>query len=276
MPHSETMLDVRGTRIRVLRGGGGAPLIFLHGASGHIGWLPFLERLSQRFDVIAPEHPGFGASDDPPWLDRSSDLAYFYLDLINALKLDRVHLMGTSLGGWIAAELGVRNTSRLASLTLICAVGILANDGAPMDDMFRMTAEENARRFYVDPERVRRRLAALASADPRVLVRNRSTVVRLSYPHFVNPELAKWLHRVDVPTLLVWGENDGLVPPRFGEAYRDRIPGATLVVISQAGHAPFEEQPDAFLQRLDRAAFIVLPVTSTSRGRSAAARRHTA
>ena len=245
MSHSEAMLDVRGTRIRVLRGGGGPPLIFLHGASGHVGWLPFLDRLSQRFDVIAPEHPGFGASDDPPWLDRPSDLAYFYLDVIDALKLDRVHLMGTSLGGWIAAELGVRNTSRLASLTLICAVGILANDGAPMDDMFRMSAEENARRFYADPERVRRRLAALASADPRMLVRNRSTVVRLSYPHFVNPELAKWLHRVDVPTLLVWGASDGLVPPRFGEAYRDRIPGATLVVIPQAGHAPFEEQPDA-------------------------------
>ena len=155
------MLDVRGTRIRVLRGGSGAPLIFLHGASGHVGWLPFLERLSQRFDVIAPEHPGFGASDDPPWLDRPSDLAYFYLDLIAALKLDRVHLMGTSLGGWIAAELAVRNTSRLASLTLVCAVGILANDGAPMDDMFRMSAEENARRFYFDPDRVRRRLEGL-------------------------------------------------------------------------------------------------------------------
>ena len=153
------MLNVRGTQIRVLRSGSGPPLIFLHGASGHVGWLPFLERLSQRFDVIAPEHPGFGVSDDPPWLDRPSDLAYFYLDLIGALKLDRVHLMGTSLGGWIAAELAVRNASRLASLTLIGAVGILANDGAPMDDMFRMSVEENAQRFYFDPDRVRRQLA---------------------------------------------------------------------------------------------------------------------
>ena len=90
-----------------------------------------------------------------------SDLACFYLDLIDALKLDGVHLMGTSLGGWIAAELAVRNTSRLASLTLVCAVGIAAN-GAPIDDMFRMSAEENARRFYFDPGRVRRRLERLA------------------------------------------------------------------------------------------------------------------
>jgi pimeloyl-ACP methyl ester carboxylesterase len=154
--------------------------------------------------------------------------------------------MGTSLGGWTAAELAVRNTSKLASLTLVCAVGIAA-DGVPMDDIFRISAEENARRFYCDPERVKRRLDALATADVRVVAKNRSTVVRLGYPRFLNPGLAKWLHRIDIPTLLLWGENDGLVPPRFGHAYRELIPNAELVVIPRAGHAPFEEQPDAFL-----------------------------
>jgi pimeloyl-ACP methyl ester carboxylesterase len=247
---TEGMLDVRGTRIRVLRGGSGTPLIFLHGASGHVGWLPFLDALSQRFDVIAPEHPGFGASDDPAWLDRPSDLAYFYLDLMAQLRLERVHLIGTSLGGWIAAELAVRNTARLASLTLVCAVGITAG-GAVMDDMFRMSAEENARRFYFDPARVQRRLENLKVADARLLVRNRSTVVRLSYPSFVNLDLEKWLHRIDVPTLLLWGENDGLVPPKFGEAFRRLIPNSALNIIAQAGHAPFEEQPEAFLARFD-------------------------
>lgn len=246
MPHTESMIVVRDTRIRVLRGGSGPPLIFLHGASGHVGSLPFLDQLSQRFDVIAPEHPGFGVSDDPPWLDRPSDLGYFYLDLIETLKLDRVHLMGTSLGGWIAAELAIRNTTRLASLTLVCAVGIVP-DGAPIDDLFRISAEENARRFYFDPERARRRLELLAKADPRVVARNRSTVVRLAYPHFANPDLAKWLHRIDVPTLLIWGANDGLVPVRFGETYRRLIPNSNLVVIPDAGHAPFEENPEAFL-----------------------------
>ena len=130
MTPTEQMLELRGTRIRVPRGGSGPPLIFLHGASGHVGWLPFLDQLSQRFDVIAPEHPGFGVSDDPKWLDRPADLAYFYLDLIEHLNLDGVHLVGTSLGGWIAAELAVRNTSRLASLTLVCAVGVTPKGGA--------------------------------------------------------------------------------------------------------------------------------------------------
>src|SRR3954452_25404797 len=216
MPYAESAIDVRGTLICVLRGGSGPPLIFLHGASGHVGWLPFLDRLSQRFDVIAPEHPGFGNSDDPAWLDRPSDLAYFYLDLIENLKLDRVHLMGTSLGGWVSTELAVRNTSRLASLTLVCAVGI-APDGDPIDDLFRISAEENARRFYFDPERARRRVELLAKADPHTLVRNRSTVVRLAYPRFTNPDLAKLLNCIDVPTLLILGYNDGLVPARLGE-----------------------------------------------------------
>ncbi len=246
MTQVEQFITVRGTRIRMLRGGSGPPLLFLHGASGHTGWLPFLDALARDFEVLAPEHPGFGQSDDPPWLDRPGDLAYFYLDLMQALGLERVHLIGTSLGGWIAAELAIRSTARLASLTLVAAVGISAN-GRPIDDVFRMTAEENARRFYADPERVRARLDALARADARILVRNRSTVVRLGYPDFRNPDLAKWLHRVDVPTLLVWGENDGLVPPAFGEAYRTLVPHAKLVVVPHAAHAPFEEQEDAFL-----------------------------
>jgi pimeloyl-ACP methyl ester carboxylesterase len=246
MEHSDGMIDVRGTRIRMLRGGSGPPLVFLHGASGHVGWLPFLAELARSFDVLAPEHPGFGASDDPPWLDRPADLAYFHLDLMAALGLERVHLIGASLGGWVAAELAIRDTRRLASLTLVGAVGITA-DGRPIDDMFRMAPEENARRFYCDPARVQARIAALARADAQLMARNRSTVVRLSYPRFENPDLAKWLHRIDVPTLLIWGEQDRLVPPVFGEAYQRLVPHARLIVLPQAGHAPFEEQKDAFL-----------------------------
>src|SRR5947208_5212874 len=157
MPHSMEMITVDGATVRLLRGGSGTPLVLLPGAGGHTGWMGFLEGLSQRFAVFAPEHPGFGQSDDPPWLDKVSDLAYFYLDLLQALSLERVHLIGTSLGGWIAAELAVRNTARLASLTLVGAVGITAG-GQPIPDIFRMPVEENLRRFYADPKRAARRV----------------------------------------------------------------------------------------------------------------------
>ncbi|HEX3954070.1 MAG TPA: alpha/beta hydrolase [Stellaceae bacterium] len=251
MPHSVERVTVDGATIRLFRGGPAksevSPIVFLHGAGGHTGWMPFLEELSQRCAVFAPEHPGFGQSDDPPWLDNVGDLAYFHLDLLKALDLDRVHLIGTSLGGWIAAEMAVRSTARLASLTLVCAVGITAN-GEPIPDIFRMPTEENLRRFYADAERAARRLGDMARADMAVVAKKRATVMRLAYrPRFHNPDLAKWLHRIDVPTLLLWGAEDGLVPPAFGEAYRALIPGSRLVVLPNAGHAPFDEQKDAFL-----------------------------
>ena len=251
MSYTTEFPTIDGARIRLLRGGRGTPdapaLLFLHGAGGHTGWMAFLEELSQRFEVFAPEHPGFGQSDDPPWLDEVGDLALFYLDLIRHFDLSGVHLIGTSLGGWIAAELAVRNTAPLASLTLVGAVGILAG-GDPIPDIFRMPVDENLRRFYADPDRARRRLADMEKADMAVAAKNRATVTRLAYrPRFHNPGLAKWLHRIDVPTLLVWGEKDGLVPPAFGEAYRELVPGARLVVIPDAGHAPFDEQKEAFV-----------------------------
>jgi len=251
MPHVEEMIAVNGTTIRLLRGGPGRddapPLMFLHGAGGHTGWIAFLEDLSRDYRVFAPEHPGFGHSDDPDWLDGVGDLAYFYLDVLQALGLDRVHLLGTSLGGWIAAELAVRDCARLASLTLVGAVGITAA-GRPIDDIFRMPVAENLRRFYADPGRAARRLADMAAIDMTIAAKNRATVMRLAYrPRFHNPDLAKWLHRIAVPTLLLYGDKDGLVPPAFGEAYRQLIPGSRLVVLDDAGHAPFDEQKEAFL-----------------------------
>jgi pimeloyl-ACP methyl ester carboxylesterase len=247
--YTEEIISVGQTQIRLLRGGrdGAPPLVFLHGAGGHTGWMAFLDALAEDFAVFAPEHPGFGKSDDPPWLDEVGDLAYFYLDFLETFGLERVHLIGTSLGGWIAAELAVRNTTRLASLTLVGAVGITAN-GKPIDDIFRMPVEENLRRFYADPERAARRLGDMAKVDMNIVAKNRVTVTRLAYrPRFHNPGLAKWLHRITVPTLLVYGDKDGLVPPEFGEAYQAAIRGSPLVVLPDAGHAPFDEQKEAFL-----------------------------
>src|SRR4051794_26698472 len=228
MAYQIETVTVAGAAIRLFRGGpeggGQAPVVFLHGAGGHTGWMAFLEDLTGSFAVFAPEHPGFGQSDDPPWLDEIADLAYFHLDLLKALGLERVHLIGTSLGGWVAAEMAVRNTARLASLTLVGAVGITANDET-IPDIFRMKDDENLRRYYADPERAELRAADLARAlaDPAIMAtvaKNRATVTRLAYrPRFHNPGLAKWLHRIDVPTVLIWGEADRLVPPVFGESY---------------------------------------------------------
>src|SRR5579862_9555551 len=145
---STSVVAVGGCRIRLMRGGTGHPLVILHGATG-ASWLPFMQKLAQRFEVIAPEYPGFGESDTPDWLDTVHDLAYFHLDLLEQLHLESVHLVGLSLGGWIAAELAVRSTERLASLTLVGAAGLHVADVAQTDPFLR-NEEQRLRDFFHD------------------------------------------------------------------------------------------------------------------------------
>ena len=243
-----TFVEFDECRLHMLRGGAGVPVVFLHGASGGGTWLPFMEELSKTYDVHAPEHPGFGRSDDPPWLDTVSDLAYFYLDYLARLKVDQVHLIGTSLGGWIAAEMAVRSTRHIGSLTLVCAVGILA-DGQPIEDVFRLPPDEHVARFCHGSANAEKRRRELAAADPVVQGRNRATVARLGWrPRFHNSDLHNWLHRIDRPTQIVWGESDLIVPLSFGTAWRKLVPGASLAVIPETGHAPYIEEPSRFVE----------------------------
>lgn len=245
-----SLLAVRGCRIRLLRAGAGEPLIYLHGASGS-AWLPFLQTLSQNFDVIAPEHPGFGESDTPDWLDTIHDLAYFYLDLLDQLDLAGVHLVGNSLGGWIAAELAVRSTRRLASLTLAGSAG-LAVPGARQIDAFLCSDEQRLRDFFYDQNRAKEMIARVLHPDLEdIALKNRTTTAKLSWqPRSHDPHLAKWLHRIDVPTLLLWGDTDRAFPKEHALAYQRAIPGAKLVIIPKCGHVPQIEQPDAFVAAL--------------------------
>jgi pimeloyl-ACP methyl ester carboxylesterase len=128
-------IDINGCKLSFLRAGKGAPLLYLHGTDGLAEWPAILDTLAERFDVIVPDHPGFGASEAPAWIDDVSDVAYCYLDAIEALGLSDLHVVGQSLGGWIALEMAVRSTHRLRSLTLISAAGIHVK-GVPKADIF--------------------------------------------------------------------------------------------------------------------------------------------
>ncbi|MGH6672491.1 MAG: alpha/beta fold hydrolase [Xanthobacteraceae bacterium] len=249
--YSAAAVAFRGCRVRLMRGGAGDPLVYLHGASG-ANWLPFLQTLSKHFDVIAPEHPGFGESDTPDWLDNIHDLAYFYLDLFDELKLKGAHLVGNSLGGWIAAEIAVRSTRRLASLTLAGSAGLFV-PGVEQFDSFLHNDEERLRAFFHDPNKAKAMIERVLSPDMEdVALKNRATVAKLSWqPRSHDPHLHKWLHRIDVPTLLVWGDTDRLFPKEHALAYQAAIPDAKLVIIPKCGHVPQIEQPDAFVAALE-------------------------
>jgi pimeloyl-ACP methyl ester carboxylesterase len=250
--HSSSMLTIRGCNIRLMRGGRGSPLLFLHGGSGAGTWLPFLSTLASRFDVLVPEHPGFGASDTPPWLDNVADLANFYLDLLDALDLEDVHLVGHSLGGWIAAELAVRNTSRLASLTLVAAGGIHLK-GVEQVDIFLSSDEQRIRDLFHDQHLAEAVMATALRAEAEdAALKNQMMTAKLTWhPRNYDPDLQKWLHRINVPTLLIWGEHDRLIPKEYAYAYQRLIPTAQLVIIADCGHVPQIEQEHAFTDAIE-------------------------
>jgi pimeloyl-ACP methyl ester carboxylesterase len=244
-------VEINGCKLSLARAGKGVPLMYLHGTDGLAEWPTLLDTLAQRFDVIVPDHPGFGASEAPAWIDDVSDLAYCYLDAIEALGLSGVNLVGQSLGGWIALEMAVRSTERLRSLTLISAAGIHVK-GVLKTDIFIIDPEELARLAYANPE-IGEQAAARASADKYqdLAILNRIASARFGWqPRFFNPRLERWLHRVKVPTHIIWGDADRIIPPAYAEAFHRLIPGSTLTVIPDAGHLPHVERAGAVAQAI--------------------------
>ena len=247
-------LNVHGVRLEVVERGEGRPILLLHGEEGLDPKSPFLDLLAACGRVIAPSHPGFGHSPDAETSDTIDDLAYLYLDLLAEQGFHEVTLIGFSLGGWVAAEMAVKSTDRLAKLILVDPVGIKVGDRETRDipDIFALRPDEVARLQYHDPARAVVDYTTLSDDALTVIARNREAVALYGWePYFHNPKLRQRLHRINVPTLLLWGASDRFVTPGYyGAAYRDAIPGARLAVIERAGHFPHLEQPQAFVERV--------------------------
>ena len=179
MAFATQTIEINGCKLSFARGGKGAPLIYLHGTDGLAEWPSILDTLAERFDVIVPDHPGFGASDVPQWIDDVSDVAYIYLDAIAKLGLSGVHVVGQSLGGWIALEMAVRSTQHLRSLTLISSAGIHVK-GVPKADIFIIDPEEQARLAYADPGWARKQPSVPAPTNTRTSPSSTASPVRAS------------------------------------------------------------------------------------------------
>ena len=253
MNFKDSFVDVDGCRTHLRRGGSGEPLLFLHGASGAPAIMPFMEKLAQRFEVLVPEHPGYGQSDEPEWLENIHDVAYFYLDFLKALKLEGVTLVGSSMGGWIAMELAVRDTSRLKSLVLVSPAGVKA-PGVHPADIFLMPPEDVVRHLFHDPKIAEQRLAEPVTPEAVEMgLKNRHTTARLAWePRFYDPYLPKWLHRIDVPVKLIWGEQDRILPVGYVDTYRKLLPKADVTVVKNAGHLPHAEKAEEFCDLVQR------------------------
>lgn len=245
-------INIRGCGLNMARTGAGAPVLLLHGAGGSRMLGPVQDRLSAGYDVLLPDHPGFGASDTPGWITSVADIAFFYLDLLDQLDLGGVHLIGHSLGGWIAAEIAIRNTRRIASLTLIAAAGIHVK-GVAKGDIFLWSPEETVRNLFCDEAIVAAELAREPTeAEIETAIKNRTAAAKYAWnPRLHNPDLHKWLHRVDVPALIVWGAGDKVFPADYADAFGALIEGAKIEIIPAAGHLPFADQREDFFARLN-------------------------
>jgi pimeloyl-ACP methyl ester carboxylesterase len=245
----QSFVELNGCKVRLRRAGKGRPLLFLHGASGMPAILPCLHKLAEKFDVVVPEHPGYGQSDEPAWLDNIHDMAYFYLEFLDKLDLREVYLIGNSMGGWIALEMAVRSTARIKSMVVISPAGVKTPGVLPADT-FLMSPEEQVRALIHDQKLAEARLAEPVSPEALdVALKNKHTTARLAWePRFHDPHLPKWLHRIGVPVTIVWGKEDRILPVGMAKRIHDLIPGSKLEVIAEAGHLPHVEKMDRFLE----------------------------
>lgn len=239
---------VEGKTSRVHRQGSGAPLLYLHSCFGEGGPLPVFDELAAAgFAVVAPELPGFGASDPAPDWHRVEDAVFHLRAMLDVLGLDAPVVVGSSLGGWLAAELAVWFPERVSRLVLLDAAGLRV-EGAPVFDLFAATQREVLRRVLPHGGDLMAWLAPAVVDDGPLLhlFRAMEATARIGWNPFLHdPKLPGRLAGVRAPTVVVWGADDGFIPAAHGGAFAAAIPGAALRVLDGCGHLPAMEQPAA-------------------------------
>jgi pimeloyl-ACP methyl ester carboxylesterase len=250
-------IAVNGRSTVLMHGGEGTPFVYLHSTLGESSlWLPFYQALAKRFRVLVPTHPGFGKSEGFDQIDTIEDMAFHYIELLDALGLDEVILGGVSLGGWIAAEVAVRWPERVKKLWIADAPGLWV-EGKPLGDLFRFMLDRDRLRalLFHDPHSAVATLVIKTQADEESMLaayQSLTVLARLVWERPYDPKLAGRLHRVQCPVLLLWGDDDRLVPPAYGEAYRQHLPQAQMQLLPRCGHLPMFEREAEFVEAVTK------------------------
>jgi pimeloyl-ACP methyl ester carboxylesterase len=235
---------VEGCRLAQRRMGKGPPLLLLHGMAGCDWPDELLTPLAAHFELIIPDHPGFGGSGTPDWLRSIDDLAYFYLSFMKKSSLPHVSILAHSFGGWVAAEMAIRNPDVVKSMVLVAPAG-LRKKGEIVGDIFLWNREELSRNLVYDDALAKKRLARnFTKEELEIQLKNRYSGARLSWePRLSNPTLARWVHRIECPVTLVWGDSDKVVPPSYADVWLQKLPNAKSSVIKNCGHLVQIEKP---------------------------------
>jgi pimeloyl-ACP methyl ester carboxylesterase len=245
---------VNGTTIEYVELGQGRPILFLHPGIGIDPDAPVLHELAKGGRVIAPSHPGFGTSQLPKGMTSVDDVSYFYLDLLDQLDLRDVLVVGVGLGGWLAAEIATKNSTRLSRLVLANAIGVKIGDRETRDivDIWSLMPDEFNTLAYFDPKNGVHDYKSLPEAESLAAARNREAYARIAWsPYMHSPKLKNRLHRIKLPTLFLWGTADRILSEKYGRGYCGLIAGARFEPIEKAGHFPHIEQPEVVLSAVN-------------------------
>ncbi len=237
----ELMVD--GVKTVVQTAGKGEPLVVFHGA-GTVDGFDFAEAWADRFRVVAPYHPGFGESGDDPTFTDIHDYVMHYLELFDLLKIDTLNLVGLSMGGYLAARFASEHSHRVKKLVLIAPYGLDVPEH-PTLDVIATPAEQLVPMLVSNFDTLKPRLPEKPDMDfVAARYREATSFARLFWEHPTDPKFPRHLHRVKMPTLIVWGEEDKIIPVQQAQEWRRLIPKAEVMIVKGAGHIVQRDKPE--------------------------------
>ena len=242
--YSEEYVEMDFGKVHLMKGGTGKPLLIYQDDLGSPGWLPFYEELARDFTVYVPAHPGFGKSQRPDWMRNVRDLAAVNHWFLKSLGLESLPVVGVGFGGWVAAEMAVMCQHLFEKIVLVGAVGIQPPEGEILDQ-FLLSGEEYARICFQDQAKFEDLYGSETSVDQRETWEvNREMAIRIAWrPYMFNQALPHLLGSVNTPCLVVWGEDDKVVPESCAQRYVEALPNSRMEVLRDCGHCADAEQP---------------------------------
>lgn len=235
---------INGVKTVVHSAGHGEPVVFFHGA-GTVDGFDFAEAWTDKYRVIVPYHPGFGESGDDPSYTHLNDYVMHYVELFDTLKLDKINLVGLSMGGQLAAMFASQHGHRVKKLALICPAGMIDPQN-PMIDVLAVPGEQLVPMLVSNFEVLKKKLPEKPDLDfIGERYRESATLARLWWEHPGDPKFMRYLHRIKMPTMIVWGDEDKLIPVQQTETWRKFVPNADIKIYRGAGHLVHLEKPEA-------------------------------
>jgi pimeloyl-ACP methyl ester carboxylesterase len=237
--------------ITLTESGSGRIALLLHGGGGPFTVQGIATHLSETMHVLTPTHPGWNSTERPAWLTAIPELARVYIQLLTSQGYRDVLIIGSSIGGWIACEMALQDERHLLTgLVIIDAAGVQI-EGHPIRDFYALTPREVAEYSYHDPDRF---YLDPSTVPPEQVARQRANVATMRVfagDHLYDPTLFARLGQIQLPTLVLWGDSDRIVTSAYGRAFAAAIPRARFSLVTNAGHLPHIEQPQATFDALD-------------------------